>query len=252
MIQSAGFSAPQLEELVANIHKSLADQCVDPNDDASAFLNLLVLRKAEQNLDTVRREVVMKKIDSETNQRSFRWSQGSGPSAEITKLSEDVRGLQKLLNDQIFLNQNALEVSETEPSKEESIEPQQESMQELRKRLLSTNNTSQLDELDKDSSSNFKMESLQEEYVKDITHAIRGLKDTALQFQQALKEDAAILMKTSDNVEKSQGKMSNVSKLLKTYNKDKKLGWIFYGIMAISVFLVFYIILHIIFFVSAK
>ncbi|AOA61038.1 SNARE [Komagataella phaffii CBS 7435] len=117
----------------------------------------------------------------------------------------------------------------------------------LRKRLLSTNAPSKLDEARSLEEQNVYHESIHQDIIFDISSLTSQLKESALSLQGKLKEDASILKEASEQLEKNQWSLTNVGKLLGKYHKEGKLGFWFYVRVSFFVLLTFVLLLLFVF-----
>ena len=168
-------------------------------------------------------------------------------------LDEKLHALDRQVQDQLFETEHQINATYTEKERErqEKIEAQnavektkkhqeddkdldvvlegEESVSTLRKRLLSSvNSQTELDVVQSTESKNAYQESLQQDLLESLPSMVSGVKEQALQFQDLLKQDAAILKEATENFEKSHGRFGVVNEMLAKYHKEGKLGIFFY------------------------
>ncbi|GME92254.1 unnamed protein product [[Candida] boidinii] len=146
-------------------------------------------------------------------------------------------------------NGESIEESGNTTTKNINESKEEESIESLRRRLLSTNRgPSKLDEAISIEQKNEYNENLHKEYLKDISIFINQAKDTALKFQETISNDSIILKEATEQLEKSNGNMSKISIVLKKYHSSGKLNFWFYlrilSLVLIS-FIIFILIIRI-------
>lgn len=123
----------------------------------------------------------------------------------------------------------------------------EESVSTLRRRLLSTvNSKTELDVVQSTEAKNEYHESLQQDLIESLPSMVSGVKEQALQFQDLLKQDAAILKEATENFEKSHGRFGVVNEMLAKYHKEGKLGIFFYIRVIACVVLAFILLVFLI------
>lgn len=151
---------------------------------------------------------------------------------ELTKIRHDELEAIKLQEkelEKIKENGDLIGVSSSTSTTGISASKEEESIESLRSRLLSTNRgPSKLDEAISIEQKNEYNENLHKEYLKDISIFINQAKDTALKFQEMIANDSVILKEATEQLEKSNGNMSKISNVLKKYHSSGKLGFWFY------------------------
>lgn len=134
-----------------------------------------------------------------------------------------------ITTDQLPLSNNDLSIDENE------------TISELRKRLLSDNSYSKIDKSNIDGQ-NTVHDSLQDDILQDLTSLATTLKKSAISFSSKIVDDTRILLKTSENLYANESLMKSVGNNLNNYVTNKSGGkisfWFILKVM-VSVFLLF-------------
>ncbi|CDK28294.1 unnamed protein product [Kuraishia capsulata CBS 1993] len=231
-------------------------------NDADTLLDTLLLNNAAYDLYQVRKDVISQELKNK-GLRPLEQLNSLSRSGASSSQKDRIHQLTKTVEDKLFEYDSRLKEHKEQYEQELRLKTQAEefptgqdtsvlhtvleeeddgedSMTALRKRLLSTQRSSQLDTIE---DKNKYHETLHEDYLKDISFFVGQAKSTALRFQQALSNDASILKEASEELEKSQGKLGKVGQLLSHYHRTGKLSIWFYIRLILALFIGFFICL---------
>ncbi|ODV85779.1 hypothetical protein CANARDRAFT_27870 [[Candida] arabinofermentans NRRL YB-2248] len=225
-----------LNYAITQINNELQSIAAQNQDDSKLFSNYVAVNKLSKNLDYLRKSTYRipkyKSITEELHSTDkflteLAFELDYRLKANLTKhRREEELELQK----QKEFAERSSNVGSIQPSSElEATEIEGESIDNLRKRLLSTRNgPSQLDSIQTVEDQNNYQDTFQQELIDALPSMVSTLKQQAVQFQQMLKNDAVILKEATENFENSTGKFERVSQMLTKYHKEGKLSIWFY------------------------
>lgn len=229
-------SVPIYKELYSKIDPEVKElkksQDVNSNDNVDLMGKYYKLLSFSRDIETIRSHTYQNKTLDDFNRKLHLTDRDIKNmildiELQIETCHKQFKSQAKKRHEELEKSINGEPIVEGIPEYEHTNSQNSESIESLKRRLLSTKHD-QLDQTQTTEVQNNYHESIQEELINSLPSMVSSIKDQALQFQEMLKQDAVILKEATQNFEASQGRFDNVNSLLSKYHKEGRLGFWFY------------------------